>query len=122
MYSAMAAGDIAPIVEILDPEVEYRNPEHALEPGVRKGADAFRRILEQLLETLTYVELTPERIVESDDRLAVILRVRAEGVASGAPTDQRFGHVLHIREGRLLSLEWFRDPEDALNELEQTEV
>jgi ketosteroid isomerase-like protein len=55
-----------------------------------------------------------ERVVEAGDRAAVAVRVRAEGVGSGVSIDQRFGHLLTFRDGRLLRFEWFLDLADAI--------
>jgi ketosteroid isomerase-like protein len=84
-YRAMAAGDLEPIREILDPDVEYRNPADAVEPGTRRGRDEFVRVLEGLLDAFDYVEMEPEVIVEVDDRIASALRpALLAAVASGA--------------------------------------
>jgi len=37
-------------VELLDPEVEYVNPDGALEPGVRKGIGEYIAVVEKMQE------------------------------------------------------------------------
>jgi ketosteroid isomerase-like protein len=39
---------------------------------------------------------------------------RGRGKASGVPTEWRFGSVLTLREGRVINIESYREPAEAL--------
>ena len=67
-----------------------------------------------LFETFEYTQVEIERLVEEGEQVGVVLRVRAEGLGSGVPIDQRFSHLLTFREGLLTRFEWFRDPAGAI--------
>ena len=44
-YDAWAREEFPGPIEFLDPEIEYVNPEGAVEPGTRRGIDEFTRAI-----------------------------------------------------------------------------
>jgi ketosteroid isomerase-like protein len=114
IYEALVQGNKQPLLAALALDVEWHNPADAIEPGVRQGREAFGAVLDGIFETFDYTEITIEDLVERDERIAVALRVQAEGRGSRVPIDQRFGHVLDIRDGQVVRFEWFFDPEEAI--------
>lgn len=102
------------IRELLDPKIEYVNPDEALEAGTRRGIDEWSRVMRGLSETFSTARVDVKRIVESGERVAAVVTFRVRGGGSGVETEQRQGHLWTIREGKAVRFEWFNDPERAL--------
>jgi ketosteroid isomerase-like protein len=113
MYEAFTRGDLDAIEPLLDRDVEYHNPEEALEPGVRRGPESFLSALRRLHESFEYRTVEAEQMVEEGDDVVVVMRIVARGKTSGAPVEQRSGQLWRIRDGRLVRLEWFRNADEA---------
>jgi len=120
IYAALVERDLETIAELSHPEIEYRNPPDAVEPGTRSGRDAILNLTETLFETFEYVELTPARFAEAGDVMAVELRVEARSQAAGVPITQHLGHLFEFRDGVVLSLEWSSSPDEAFAALERS--
>jgi ketosteroid isomerase-like protein len=113
-YAGMVEGDPEGLADVLHPEVEWVNPEAALEPGTRRGPEEFAVALGRLRDSFQFVELVPETLEEADDgRVLVLVRVKLAGRASGAPGEWRFGHLLTFRDGKLARFQWFPDVAEA---------
>ena len=110
-YEGAGRGDWTRLLESLDPEVEWHNPDNAIEPGVRQGKDSFKVGLERFLES---VEVEIERIAVAGDQVVVLLRMEGQGRASGIPLNQSFGHVIEMRNGKLIRFAWFTEQAEAL--------
>ncbi len=113
MFAAFQSGDYEAIMGALHEDCEFRNPDYAIEPGIRRGPAAFRRALENLEQTLEFTAEF-EEIQELDDTVVVGYRVIGKGRESGAPLDQRFGQVWKFEDGKVKSLEWFSSFDEAL--------
>jgi ketosteroid isomerase-like protein len=114
-YDGMVAGDLDAVVAGTAADVEWRNPERAVEPGIRKGRAEFREALGRLSELFDYDRFEIERTPESGDAVALRVRFIGRGSASGAPIDAVFGHVFRFDGERVVAFEWFPDPADALD-------
>jgi ketosteroid isomerase-like protein len=114
LYEAFVRGDLDAVVEFLDPDVEWHNPDYAVEPGLRKGPEQFRAALQLLHESFDYEAFEVEEVTEVGDHLFAVIRARASGTGSGAPIDQRFFHVWRIRAGKAISMQWFARRDEAL--------
>jgi hypothetical protein len=120
-YEAFARRDTDAMLANLHPEIEWRNPTDAVEPGTRHGHAGFRIAVERLADSIEYSAVEPEEIVEvADDTVVVTLHIGGQGKGSGAPFDQRFGHLVGLRDGKMISLEWFRSPEEAKAAVERS--
>lgn len=113
-YEALARQDIDTLVELLDPEVEFRNPDYAMEAGTRHGREEFVQALERGWEVMDDMRYYIERIVDEGDVVVVIGRFTARGRTGGVPVESAFGHVLEVRGDRATSVSWFQDPAEAL--------
>ncbi len=112
---AMERGDLDAIVAMADPEVEFINPEHALEPGTRHGHDGLRAGLGAMLEVFEDLRFEPERVVENGDHVVAFGNFWARGRGSGmevGPTT--FAVLATLRDGKMVRYEWFIEAEEAL--------
>ena len=119
LYAALVERDLDTIAELSHPEVEYRNPSDAVEPGTRKGRDVIMSLTETLFETFEYAELNPARFEEAGDAMAVELHVEARSRGAGVPITQRLGHLIEFRDGTVLTIEWWNTPEAAFAALRE---
>jgi uncharacterized protein len=111
---AMERGDLDAIVAIADPNVEFVNPSHALEPGSRTGPEGLRAGLKSMLDAFEDLRIHVDRLVDVDERVVAIGHFTGRGRGSGAVfTPQPFGLVLTIRAGKLTRYEWMQ-PSKAL--------
>ncbi|MQA72837.1 MAG: hypothetical protein GEU88_00525 [Solirubrobacterales bacterium] len=113
IYAAWVAG--SPVEsDLLDSEIEWVNPEDAVETGVRRGRGAFASVAESLGDTFGDLRVDFERFIDVGDRVVVIGTMRGHGRGSGIEIERRQGYVWTIRDGRAVRFEWFSDPGAAL--------
>jgi ketosteroid isomerase-like protein len=99
--------------ELLDPEVEYVNPPDAVEPGTRRGKDAFYAAIGRVTDVyVTQVE--PHEFIDAGDEVVVLLTFVITGKGSGLERRQPQGHVWAVRNGKGARFQWFNDPDRAL--------
>jgi ketosteroid isomerase-like protein len=113
LYDAWACGEVPGPHELLDPEIEYVNPPGAIEPGIRRGLEAFTAAVRRTLEGWSRWVMEPERFEDTGDKVAVTVRYRATGRTSGIDVEGRESALLTMRDGRVVRYEWFHGPEDA---------
>ncbi len=101
--------------EYYDEGVEIRMPADYPEgEQVLRGREGMTRLLAMLRETWTEFRFEPERFIDAGDRVAALVRVVAEGGASGVATDRKTAHIWLVRDGRLSSIQIYRDRSEAL--------
>jgi ketosteroid isomerase-like protein len=114
-FHAMECGDVETIVALAHSDVEFVNPDTALEPGTRHGRDGLRIGMGAMLEVFHDLTFDYDRIADMEDRVVALGTFRGRGRASGmAVGPAPFAIVATLREGKLARLEWFTSPEDAL--------
>jgi ketosteroid isomerase-like protein len=113
-YEAWARGERPGPIELMDPEIEYVNPAGAVEPGIRRGRDAFGRAVEKVFEGWETWQAEPEEFRLAGDQVAVVLRYRAVGRGSGVEVEGRESALWTLRDGKVVRYAWFHEPEDAL--------
>jgi ketosteroid isomerase-like protein len=100
---------------LLDPEIELVNPPEAVEPGTRRGIEAFADAARTVAETFQGVRVEIERLMDAGERVVVIATLRGRGRGSGADVERRQGYVWTIRAGKAVRFEWFNDPAKAMD-------
>lgn len=105
---------------LMDPEIEWVNPEDAIERGTRRGADGMRKVLENFIAGAgggATAEL--EELEERGDRVFIRGRLHARGDRSGAEAlGPPVGMIYTIRDGRILRIEWHYDVDEARGRFE----
>ena len=113
-YAAWGRQEFPGPTDLMDPEIEYVNPEGAVEPGTRRGRDAFGRAVDKIFEGWAAWETEPEQFTAVGDQVAVVLRYRARGRGSGVEIEGRESALWTLRDGRVLRYAWFQEPSEAL--------
>jgi ketosteroid isomerase-like protein len=112
-YEGYAEGDPARAERCMDPEFEFvpSNSSHITTPT--RGPKEFTRRLAELTDQFESYKALPEQLVEAgEDRLVASL-VRTV-VSHGVRVEDRLGHVIHFRGGRIIRIEAFYAFDDAL--------
>lgn len=116
LLEAWRRGEVDPaVLDLLDPEVTYEDyelPDHAGE--VYSGPLGVLEAMESWSEP--YEEMTNElqRIVGSGDCLVAIHRFRARARHTGIEFDQPSAYVYTFRDGKIIRVQGFWDPAQAL--------
>ncbi|MFL5823292.1 MAG: nuclear transport factor 2 family protein [Solirubrobacteraceae bacterium] len=113
LYEAWGHQDFPGPLELLDPEVEYVNPPGAVEPGVRRGIEAFSDAALKVLDGWEWWNMEPERFTPHGDQVAVVVRYSARGRTSGLEVEGIESALFTLRGGKLIRYEWFHGADDA---------
>jgi ketosteroid isomerase-like protein len=113
IYEALERRDWDRAFRDQHPDVELTTP-----PGIRGGTYRGRAEIQQYLEgwfsAFERWSTHPERFIDSGDQVAVVVRVRAWPKGSSAAIEVRIGHLWSYRDGTLVSMQMFPDPDEAL--------
>jgi len=114
VYAAWNREDVPGPRQLLDPDIEYVNPPNAMEPGVRRGLEAFAQAVANTLEGWESWKMELEDMTASGDDVAVVVRYRARGRSSGVEVEGRESALWTVRDGRVVRYAWFPGEGDAM--------
>jgi ketosteroid isomerase-like protein len=115
LLEVLSAGDFNELVELTDPEVEWRSFFAELsEGGVYHGHDGMRKYAQDLRDAWELVRVELEDGVAVGDIVLFVGRIRYRGKGSGAEDSTPAGWVLKFRGEKAVSFRAFRDPERVL--------
>jgi ketosteroid isomerase-like protein len=111
-----AVPDWERIRPMLHPDVVL--DQHRMPDGdVYHGRGAFGRFFERWFGTWDDLRFTPERFVESGDRVLVLFRLEGRGKGSGVPVVIHAADISTIRDGKVAALEGYPDRAEALKDI-----
>jgi ketosteroid isomerase-like protein len=113
IYASWASGSSPAESSLLHPDIEWVNPPYALEPGTRRGIDAFTSITDDLSDRFGDFRMEVERATDVGDRVVVTATMRGRGTGSGIEVENRHGAVWTVRDGEAVRFQWFQEPEEA---------
>jgi ketosteroid isomerase-like protein len=115
-YDAAARGDVSALLELLDPEIEWRSPESLPWGGTFHGREGVREELSQLFDQPVEFRREANEWFDEGDRVVVLLRVF--GRPKGTETEFGFTeiHIWTVRDGKIASFEGMFDTATALRE------
>jgi ketosteroid isomerase-like protein len=100
--------------DLFDPAVEFDMSRRLIDPGVYRGAGEIVRWVDEGRAVYGSLEVVPEELLDAGEKVVAMVRMRARGTLSGAPVEALIAHVLTLRDGKLLRLEYYGDREEAL--------
>ena len=114
-YQAYASGDLAGMLEYIDPDLEWTYLDPALEDPIPQVCHG-RQELEQVLRHWAEHGLRAELEEASSAGELVMVGVRTSGVDAhhGQRGDGRAYSVFTVRDGRIIALRDCRDRQEAL--------
>jgi ketosteroid isomerase-like protein len=113
-YAAWSGDELPGPTELMNPEIEYVNPDRAVEPGTRRGLAAFSQAVEKVFEGWETWQMEPEQFRAVGDQVAVVVRYRGRGRGSGVEVEGRESALWTVRDGKVVRYAWFHGPADAL--------
>ena len=109
IYEAWGRGNSAR--DFIAPDVEYVNPNYAVEPGTRLGRKSFAVVG----DTYTDFDMQAERFIDAGGEDVVVLaHYRGSGRGSGVPVEGEQGHIWAVRGGLATRFRWFQSHQEAL--------
>ena len=108
--------DVDAVLEVLDPEVEWRPalPGLLAEEMVYRGHDGMRQMFHDLFDVLEEIHFDARDFRDKDDLVVAIGEMRVRGKASGAETRSPYANVGEIRNGKGFRIQGYLDPREAL--------
>jgi ketosteroid isomerase-like protein len=96
-------------LQLFDPDVEFVNPDSAIESGTLHGRAGMVKALDSVDAAFSEYVHEPERLIDAGDKVLAFVTFRAQGRDSGAPVEIPEQHVWTMREGKVVRFEWFHD-------------
>ncbi len=103
------------LFELLAPEVKLDMSRRTFNPDVYEGHDGLRRFKRETDEVWEEFLVTPERMVDAGESVVVIESLRGRGRGSGVETRSRSASVWTMRDGQVIHMATYRDPQEALD-------
>ena len=106
--------DQEPDFSLLDPDVVFEDdilPDHAGE--AYRGHEGMMRAIRTWLQPYERFTIELEDVVGSGDRLVSIHRFRATARHTGIEAELHYAYVWTFRDGKVVHVQSFRDPEEA---------
>jgi ketosteroid isomerase-like protein len=114
VYELVRQGDIAGLLNIIDPGFELHENVLALEAGVYFGEEGLRKWQGATLEAFTNFRFEPERFIERGDWVFVPVHASGRGRGSGTPFTARYVTAFKFRSGRMIFAASYEDLAVAL--------
>jgi ketosteroid isomerase-like protein len=114
MMAAFLEGDYERSLLTFDPEVEG-DFTHMPDGRMTRGRDELRREIVRWRGTWDGLETEVEDIRDGGENVVLLVRQVGTGKASGAQSEMRYGQVLGVREGSIVSMKTYLDQADALS-------
>jgi len=114
-YEAYGRGDLATMLELIDPDLEWTYLDPAFEhpdPQVCHGRDELATALRRQQRQGLRSEL--EEVIVDGDRAAVVVRTPGLDAHRAWQADDRNFDVITVRGGRIVALRACRDREEAM--------
>jgi ketosteroid isomerase-like protein len=111
LYSAFSRRDIAAVLAVLSPDVEWAEPDHPFNPcaGTRHGHAGFlewARIGSQEEDILL---LEPRLFLAGQDNIAVVGHTRCCAKSTGRIYETDFVHLVSFKDGQIVRFQEFFD-------------
>ena len=108
-------GDVDALAQVFDPEVEVRPALSTfLASMVYRGHEGIREWYAETNEPWAQLQAEAERFVAAGDRTVVIVALHARVSGSEIDVAARIAHVVTVRDGRILRLDGYDEPDKAL--------
>jgi uncharacterized protein len=96
--------------DLVAEDLEYVNPDYAVEPGTRVG----RGVLGSVRDTYPDFAIHIDRYVDAGDDVVALGRFTASGGASGIELTGEQGYIWTVRDGLAVRFQWFQSHREAL--------
>jgi ketosteroid isomerase-like protein len=111
LYGAFGRGDIAALLGVLSPEVEWGEPDNPLNPaaGTRRGHAGVLEWLQIGKDAEEILVLEPKQYLVGGDTVAVVGFMRCRARATDRVYESEFVHLVSIVDGKVTRFREFFD-------------
>jgi ketosteroid isomerase-like protein len=115
LYGAWNRGDTAALRDVFDPQAEVRPALSAfLASTIYRGHEGVEAWFAETNEPWAALHAEPLRVLDAGERTVVTIGLSARVPGGHVDVDSEIAHVLTIREGRIVRLDGYEDPQAAL--------
>jgi ketosteroid isomerase-like protein len=115
MLSAWSARDVEALLETFDADVEIRPALSAfLSSTVYRGHEGVRGWYAETNEPWFELHAEPEKFLDAGERTLVIVALHARVPGGHVDMNTRIAHVVTVRDGKIVQLDGYEAPEDAI--------
>jgi len=114
VIDAVERRDLDALIELTDPDVEWRSAFVAGTGGVYRGHAGMREYVRDMKDAWDIVRLDVDHEIGVGDIVVFVGRIHYRGKGSGVEDETESGYVLKFAEGKVVGFRPFRDPEAAL--------
>ena len=115
MLRTWNSGEVDALLEVFDPAVEVRPAlRTCLASMVYRGHDGVRAWFEETNEPWAELQAEPERFIDAGERTVVVVALHARVPGGRVDVTAEIAHVVTIRDGRIVRLDGYDDPDAAL--------
>jgi uncharacterized protein len=112
-YDGFRGGDLDAVLDLLDSEVELRDDPRLGDESYH-GHQGFVSFLGEWLESWESFRIEPQDYVDAGNQVVAVVRQFGRGKGSGLELDVTVAHVWVLRNGKIVELNVYLDPADAL--------
>ena len=112
-YEEWSAGEVPGPAEHMHADIEYVNPEGAVEPGTRRGVVGFTDAVRKTFDAWEYWRAEPVELREVGDCVVAVVRYCTRGRGSGVEIEGRESALWTFRDGKVARYQWFHGVDDA---------
>jgi uncharacterized protein len=117
-YDAVAAGDVEAVLDLLDPEVEWRAPESVPWGGTFHGLDGVREFFARVIDQPAEFGREVQEYLEAGDRIVVLLRTFGRRTEGDGAFDVLEFHAWTVQHGKLVDFDGTFDTATVLRALQ----
>jgi ketosteroid isomerase-like protein len=99
--------------ELLADDAEWVNPDDAVEPGSRRGADSFLRAIASVFEGWEESVFEIDRVIERGDDVIALGELRTRG-RTGLEANGPHGEIWTFKDGKVTRMRWFQSYAETL--------
>jgi ketosteroid isomerase-like protein len=112
-FEALARNDFEAWIEAFDTDVIYAPTREWPDQAPRRGRDRLKEFIRGIYDDWGVWELEVRKVHGEGERVLLETRIRAVGAQSGIELRGRSFHVMTIRDGRIVQMQDFIEPEEA---------
>ena len=114
-YELFSQGDVQGAVDAVDPDpdIVWTEPESFHAGGSYRGPQGVAEYLALSREPLDKAESLPEEIIEVGDKIVVFVHFHAWPRGGGQPIEGHIADVYSVRDGKVVQMQAYSDPEEA---------
>ncbi len=116
MYRAWNSGDMDALAYVFDANVEVRPALSVFTAStVYRGHDGIAAWHAETYEPWAEMRVEPQRFVDAGERTVVVVALYARVPGGQVDVHAQIAHVVTIRDGRIVRLDGYDEPEAALH-------